>query len=139
MSDAPALTGGDVVVRLLRQAGVEVAFGVVSIHNLPIFDAIGRCEGIRIVPSRGEAGAVNMADGYARAGSRLGVAITSTGTGAGNACGALVEAQTAGSPVLHLTGQIETRHVDQGKGFIHEVRDQLTTLRGVSKRAYRVT
>lgn len=136
MSEA---TGGDVVISVLKAAGVTTAFGVISIHNIPIFDAIKRQGGIRLVASRSEAGAVNMADAYARAGGGLGVAITSTGTGAGNACGALVEAQTAGSAVLHLTGQIETAYLDQGKGFIHEVRDQLTTLRGVSKRAYRLT
>lgn len=78
-----------------------------------------------------------MADGYARASGRLGVAITSTGTGAGNACGALVEALTAGSPVLHLTGQIASAHLDKGKGFIHEVKDQLGMLRSVSKQAFR--
>ena len=132
-------TGADVVVAALKAAGVDTVFGVISIHNIPIFDAIKRQGDIRLVASRGEAGAVNMADAYARAGGRLGVAITSTGTGAGNACGALVEAQTAGTPVLHLTGQIETAYLDQGKGYIHEVRDQLTTLRGVSKRAYRLT
>ncbi|HEY8691954.1 MAG TPA: thiamine pyrophosphate-dependent enzyme [Chloroflexota bacterium] len=136
MSD---LTGADVVVGALKAAGVDTIFGVISIHNIPIFDAIQRQGGIRLVASRGEAGAVNMADAYARAGGRLGVAITSTGTGAGNACGALVEAQTAGSAVLHLTGQIETAHLDQGKGFIHEARDQPTTLRGVSKKAFRLT
>ena len=138
MSD-PARSGGDVIVAALKSAGVNTVFGVISIHNIPIFDAIARDGGVRLIASRSEPGAVNMADAYARANGRLGVAITSTGTGAGNACGALVEAQTAGSAVLHLTGQIETAHLDQGKGFIHEVRDQLTMLRGASKQGYRVT
>ncbi|MBV8086011.1 MAG: thiamine pyrophosphate-binding protein [Chloroflexi bacterium] len=132
-------TGGDAIVRLLKDAAVDTVFGVISIHNISIFDAIAREGGIRLIASRGEAGAVNMADGYARASGRLGVAITSTGTGAGNACGSLIEAQTAGSPVLHLTGQIDSTYLDQGKGYIHEVRDQLTMLRGASKAAFRVT
>ncbi|MHB8621535.1 MAG: thiamine pyrophosphate-binding protein [Chloroflexota bacterium] len=135
----PAMTGGDVVVRMLRGVGVETVFGLISIHNIPIFDAIARDGGIRLVTSRSEPGAVNMADAYARVTGKLGVAITSTGTGAGNAAGALTEAQISGSAVLHLTGQIDSAHLDQGKGYIHEARDQLTTLRGASKRAYRLT
>ena len=129
---------GDVVAAFLESARVETAFGVISIHNMPMLDAIGRRNRIRFVPARGEAGAVNMADANARVSGGLGVAFTSTGTGAGNACGALVEAQTAGTPLLHLTGQIETKYLDQERGYIHEARDQLTMLRGASKAAYRV-
>lgn len=136
---ADTFTGGDAVVEILMTAGVEVVFGVISIHNIPIYDAIARRGGIRAVAARSESGALNMADGYARAGGRLGVAITSTGTGAGNAAGALVEATSAGSPVLHLTGQVASPHLDQGKGYIHEARDQLGMLRSVSKQAYRVS
>ncbi len=62
---------------------------------------------IRFVPARGEAGAMNMADAYARVSRSLGVVITSTGTAAGNAAGSQVEALTAGSPVLHITSQID--------------------------------
>ncbi len=135
MSEIPA---GEAVAAFLESAGVETAFGVISIHNMPMLDAIGRRNRIRFVPARGEAGAVNMADANARVSGRLGVAFTSTGTGAGNACGALVEAQTAGTPLLHLTGQIETAYLDQDRGYIHEARDQLTMLRGASKAALRV-
>ncbi len=136
MSENP--NGGDLIVQALEAAGVEVVFGVISIHNMPIYDAIARQGSIRAIPTRSEPGAVNMADGYARATGKLGVAITSTGTGAGNAAGALVEAQTAGTPLLHLTGQIDSVHLDQGKGFIHEAKDQLGMLRAISKEAYRV-
>ena len=80
-----------------------------------------------------------MADAYARVSQGLGVAFTSTGTAAGNAAGAMVEAQTAGTPVLHITGQIDTPHLDKNHGFIHEARDQLTMLKAVSKAAYRVS
>lgn len=129
---------GDVVAAFLEAAGVDTAFGVISIHNMAMLDALGRRNRIRFVPARGEAGAVNMADANARVSGGLGVAFTSTGTGAGNACGALVEAQTAGTPLLHLTGQIETAYLDQDRGYIHEARDQLTMLRGASKAAMRV-
>ncbi len=128
----------DLLTSLLAASGVGAAFGVASIHNLPIVDALDRCAGIRCIPARGEAGALNMADGYARASGKLGLAVTSTGAGAGNACGAVVEALTAGIPVLHLTGQIEVPYLDRDRAFIHETKDQLGLLQAVSKRAYRV-
>ncbi|HEX9464573.1 MAG TPA: thiamine pyrophosphate-binding protein [Alphaproteobacteria bacterium] len=132
------ITVGEAVAAFLERCGVTTAFGVISIHNLPILDAFARRNSIRFVPSRGEAGAVNMADAYARVGGQLGVAITSTGTGAGNAAGAMVEAQTAGTPLLHLTGQIELPYLDRQWAYIHEAVDQLSMLSAVSKRAYRV-
>jgi len=131
-------TGGDVVAAVLEAAGVRAAFGVISIHNMPILDALMRRGVVRCVAARGEAGATNMADAYARASGGLGVSVTSTGTAAGNACGALVEAQTAGTPLLHITGQIEVPYLDRERSYIHEARDQFTMLRAVSKRAYRV-
>lgn len=132
------LTVGEVVAAFLERCGVSTAFGVISIHNMPILDAFARRNSVRFVPSRGEAGAVNMADAYARVSGGLGVAISSTGTGCGNAAGAMVEAQTAGTPLLHLTGQIEVAYLDKQWAYIHEAVDQLTMLSAVSKRAFRV-
>lgn len=129
-------TVADAVVKELVQAGVEVVFGIVSIHNLPIYDAILRDGRIHPVTARGESGAVNMADGYARATGKLGVVITSTGTGAGNAAGALVEAWSAGVPILHLTGEVASPHLGTGRGYIHEMKNQLKMLEGCSKKAY---
>jgi len=131
-------TIGEIIAELLWHAGVDAAFGVISIHNMPILDAIGRAGKIRFIPSRGEAGGLNMADAYARVRGGLGVAFTSTGTAAGNAAGALVEALTAGSPVLHITGQIETPHLDKGRAYIHEAPQQLEMLKAVSKAAFRI-
>ncbi len=131
-------TVGDQIAAFLEQCDVKVAFGVISIHNMPILDAIGRREKIRYVPARGEAGSVNMADACARVTGNIGVAFTSTGTAAGNAAGAMVEALTAGSPVLHITGQIETPYLDQDLAYIHEAPDQLTMLKAISKAAFRV-
>ena len=56
--------------------------------------------------------------------------ITSTGTAAANAAGGLVEALTAGTPLLHLTGQIESGYPDRGMAYVHEAPDQLTMLAG---------
>ena len=134
----PAATVGDLVAAFLDACGVTTAFGVISIHNMPILDAFARGNRMRFVPARGEAGALNMADAFARVSGGLGVGVTSTGVAAGNAAGSLVEALTAGSPVLHLTGQIERGWLDRGWGYIHEAPDQPTMLKGVSKAFFRI-
>ena len=67
---------GDVIAAFLEASGVRTAFGVISIHNMPILDAIERRGKIRCVRARGEAGARNMADAYARVTGGLGVAFT---------------------------------------------------------------
>jgi len=148
MPSQPRITVGELVAAFLEQCGVRAAFGVISIHNMPILDAFGRRAAkaaatgapapIRFVPARSEPGAVNMADAFARVSGGLGVAVTSTGTAAGNACGAMVEALTAGTPVLHLTGQIEVPYLDRELAYIHEAPEQLDMLQAVSKAAYRV-
>ena len=131
-------TTADAVVQELVRAGVETAFGIVSIHNMPIYDAILREGSIHLVCSRGESGAANMADGYARATGKLGVVITSTGTGAGNAAGSLIEAWAAGVPVLHLTGEVASPYLGTGRGYIHECKDQLSMMEGSCKKAVRL-
>ena len=129
---------GDAIARALADIGVTTAFGVISIHNMPILDAIARQGRIRFVPARGEAGAMNMADAYARVSRSLGVVITSTGTAAGNAAGSQVEALTAGSPVLHITTQVDREFVDRDRAAIHDVPRQPDMLKAVSKSYLRV-
>ena len=132
------ITVGELAVRFLEQCGTRAAFGVISIHNMPILDAFHTRQKIRFVSARGEAGACNMADAYARVSGCLGVCVTSTGTGSGNAAGAMVEALTAGTPMLHLTGQIESPFLDRDLGYIHEHPAQLAMLRAVGKEAFRI-
>ena len=132
------ITVGELVARFLECANVKSAFGVISIHNMPILDAFHRRQKMRFISSRGEAGACNMADAYARATGGLGVFVTSTGTGAGNAAGALIEAFTAGTALMHLTGQIESEFVDRDLGYIHEAPAQLAMLKAVGKGAFRI-
>ena len=130
-------TGGDLIVEVLARSGAELVFGLASVHNLPIYDAIRRDGRIRAVNVRHEQAAVGAADGFARTTGRLGVCLTSTGPGAANAMGGLLEARVSFSPVLHLTGQIDSRFLGQQKGFIHEAPDQLAMLASASKAAYR--
>ncbi len=129
---------GDLIAHALAEIGVTTVFGVISIHNMPILDAIARQGRIRFVPARGEAGAMNMADAYARVKRSLGVVVTSTGTAAGNAAGSQVEALTAGSPVLHVTSQIDRPYMDRDRAAIHDVPRQADMLRAISKAYFRV-
>ncbi|TDK41145.1 thiamine pyrophosphate-binding protein [Antarcticimicrobium luteum] len=133
-----AATVGDFIAGALADIGVTTMFGVISIHNMPILDAVARQGRIRFVPARGEAGAMNMADAYARASGGLGVCLTSTGTAAGNAAGAQAEALTAGSRVLHITSQVDTNLADRDRAPIHDVPKQAEMLRGISKAVFRM-
>lgn len=133
-SDGP--NGGDILVSVMKDAGVDVAFGVISIHNLPLVQAVDR--DLRFVPMRHEAAAINAADAYARATGRIGVALTSTGTGAGNAAGSMLEALTAQSRVLHVTGNINADLIGEHTGAYHEVPRQLAMLQAVSQHAMRI-
>jgi acetolactate synthase-1/2/3 large subunit len=134
--DQKPFTTADAIVQELVKQDVEVVFGIVSIHNMPIYDAIVRDGSIHMVAARGESGAVNMADGYARATGKLGVVLTSTGAGAGNAAGALTESWNQGTPLLHITGEVASDYVGTGKRYIHECKDQLSMMEGASKKAY---
>lgn len=131
-------TVGNLVAECLEQNGVHAVFGIVSVHNIPIMDGIALRPAIRMVMTRGETGAAHMADGFGRASGELGVVISSTGPGASNAVPGLVEARFAGTPVLHITGQTASAHLDRGQGTVHDVPDQLGMLCAVSKAAYRV-
>ena len=131
-------TVGDLVAEFLSRIGVTTAFGIVSVHNVPMLDAIGRRNAIRYVMCRGEMGGAHMADAYARVTNGLGVLFTSTGPGMANSIGGLVEARFAASPVLHITGQTATKFVDRDMGTVHDVPGQTAILAGAGKAAYRV-
>lgn len=128
------MTGGEAVYEALVALGVEYVFGIVSVHNIPIYDAILRGGKITPISVRHEQGAVHAADGYARVTGKLGVAITSTGPGATNSMTGLFEAGFASSRVLMITGQIESAYYGKGKGFLHEAENQLAMLRTITGR-----
>src|SRR5437868_13899357 len=96
----------------LKAAGADTVFGIISIHNIPFYDALQRHGGFRVVTARHEGAAVNMADAFSRVSGKLGVVFTSTGTGAGNAAGALMESWNGGAPLLHITGNVASAFID---------------------------
>lgn len=129
---------GDLVADFLQRMEVETVFGIVSVHNIPTLDAIGRRNALRFVTARSEYGGGHMADAYARVHGGLGVLITSTGPGAANAVPALVEAGFASTPLLHITGQTPTAMLDRDMGPVHDVPGQSDMLAAVCKSSYRI-
>ena len=122
----------EIIVDLLVEAAVRHVFGIVSIHNMPIVDAISATPGIDLVTSRHEQGAAHMADGYARATGGLGVALGSTGPGTTNMLTGLYEADFASSRLLVITGQAETGFYGKAKGYVHEAENQKRMLEAVT-------
>src|SRR4051794_15124138 len=118
-------TGAEVITAALEEAGVEIAFGLPGVHNLPLWDAVRRSS-IRLVGVRHEQAAAYAADGYARATGRLGVALTTTGPGAANTLGAVGEAWASRSPVLVIATDIPStlRRPGQYRGILHETDGQ---------------
>lgn len=127
-------TGADLIAEGLAEYGVTHVFAIVSIHNMPILDAINRLGKTRIIDVRHEQAGTHAADGYARATGKMGVMIASTGPGTTNTVTGLYEAQSASSPVLVITGQAETAFYGKGLSYVHEAENQMPMLATVTRR-----
>ena len=96
----PKLTGGQAIIESLKAQGVDTVFGIISVHNLDLFDSLFEShDSLNFVGGRLELGCGVMADGYARSTGKPGVLITSTGPGAADSMGAIGEAYFSGSPI----------------------------------------
>src|ERR1700712_4827100 len=85
-------TGAEVLLRALREQGVEVIFGYPGGAVLPIYDAIFQQNSIRHILVRHEQAAVHAAEGYARSTGKVGVVLVTSGPGATNAVTGLTDA-----------------------------------------------
>ncbi len=132
-------TGGQWVVEALRAEGVKHVFGIPGVHNLAIYDALIGQSDITHVLARHESGAAFMADGYARASGRPGVAIVTTGPGATNTITPLVEAYAGSTPVMVVMSDILSSMVGRDAGSLHEVVNQIECFRPVTRLAEAVT
>ena len=129
----PNLTGGQAVTESLKAQGVDTVFGIISIHNLDLFDALfDQQDNLRFIGGRLELGCGFMADGYARATGKPGVLITSTGPGAADSVGAMGEAYFSGSPLLQVTTNVESDFIGQGRNTTHETKNQLGMFEAVT-------
>jgi len=102
------MTGGDAILRALEAEGVEVMFGIPGGAIMPTYDAIARGTTIRHVLARHEQGAGHMAQGYARASGRVGVAIATSGPGATNLVTPIADAWMDSTPLVCITGQVRS-------------------------------
>jgi len=107
MSDKK-MTGAEIVLRALRDQGVEVVFGYPGGAVLPIYDALFKQNAVRHVLVRHEQAAVHAAEGYARSTGKVGVVLVTSGPGATNAVTGLTDALMDSIPVVCLTGQVPT-------------------------------
>lgn len=103
-------TGAQIIWETLIREGVEIVFGFPGGNTIPIHDAMLEYP-IRHVLGRHEQGITHMADGYARAGQKLGVALATSGPGATNMITGIATAMMDSSPILCITGQVMSRFV----------------------------
>lgn len=132
--------GGQAIIHTLERLGVDVVFGIPGVHTLEIYDALYDSP-IRHVLARHEQGVGFMADGYARASGRPGVAIVITGPGVTNVATPFAEAYADSSPVLVIASNVEQAWQGQMLGHLHDLRDQLGLMRSITpwaKRAHTV-
>ncbi|MBR0651395.1 acetolactate synthase 3 large subunit [Roseomonas terrae] len=105
---ALTMSGAEVVLRALKDNGVEVIFGYPGGAVLPIYDAIFNQNAIRHILVRHEQAAVHAAEGYARSTGKVGCVLVTSGPGATNAVTGLVDALLDSIPIVCLTGQVPT-------------------------------
>jgi acetolactate synthase-1/2/3 large subunit len=102
------MTGAEMVVRALKDQGVEHLFGYPGGAVLPIYDALFQQEGLRHILVRHEQGAAHAAEGYARSTGKVGCLLVTSGPGATNAVTGLTDALMDSIPIVCITGQVPT-------------------------------
>src|SRR4051794_21545966 len=128
------LTGGQALVQSLLREGVDTIFGIPGIQLDWAYDALyAEQDRIKVVHTRHEQATAYMADGYARTTGKVGVFLVVPGPGVLNASAALSTAYATNSPVLCITGQIQSDLIGLERGVLHEVDDQLAMLSHITK------
>lgn len=108
---------------LLAELAVDTVFGMPGVHSLEFYRSL-EAAGITHVSVRHEQGAGFMADGYARASGRPGVALLISGPGVTNAATALGQAWSDSIPVLLISAAVARDDLGMGAGALHEIQDQ---------------
>ncbi|MDQ3525441.1 MAG: thiamine pyrophosphate-binding protein [Chloroflexota bacterium] len=136
------MTGGQALVTSLVRQGIDTIFGLPGVQLDGAFDALYDAQesgDIRVIHPRHEQTTAYMADGYARTTGRIGTCLVVPGPGLLNATAALSTAYACNSPVLCVTGQIQSDLIGVGRGMLHEIPNQLEMVRSVAKHAERAT
>lgn len=100
------LNGAQIVVKTLEDLGVKDIFGYPGAAVIDIYDELIKSQQITHYLARHEQGAVHMADGYARANGKVGVALVTSGPGATNTVSAVATAYGDSIPLVLITGQV---------------------------------
>ncbi|MCA1401815.1 thiamine pyrophosphate-dependent enzyme [Bradyrhizobium sp. BRP56] len=130
-------SGGEAIVNGLVAHGVDTVFGLPGAQIYGLFDAFHQAQ-LKVIGARHEQACGYMAFGYARSSGKPGVFSVVPGPGVLNASAALLTAFGCNEPVLCLTGQVPTQFLGKGRGHLHEMPDQLATLRTFVKWADRI-
>lgn len=134
------MTTGQAIVDGLIRHGVKHIFGIPGAHTYSLIDALHeRRADLTYIGTRHEQGAAYMAYGYAKSTGRPAVYTCVPGPGVLNSSAALCTAYGAGAPVLCVTGEIWSQEIGRGHGILHELPDQLATLRGLTKWSDRIS
>ncbi|HVV39965.1 MAG TPA: thiamine pyrophosphate-dependent enzyme [Nitrobacter sp.] len=131
------MTGGEAIVSGLVAHEVDTVFGLPGAQIYGLFDAFQQAQ-LRVIGARHEQACGYMAYGYARSSGKPGVFSVVPGPGVLNAGAAMLTAFGSNEPVLCLTGQVPTEFLGKGRGHLHEMPDQLATLRTFVKWAERI-
>ena len=102
------MIGSDAILRSLEAEGVDVVFGIPGGAILPLYDGFARGTTVRHVLARHEQGAGHMAEGYARASGRVGVALATSGPGVTNLVTPIADAWMDSTPLVCITGQVRS-------------------------------
>lgn len=132
-----ATSGGEAIVNGLVTHGVDTVFGLPGAQVYGLFDGFHQAQ-LKVIGARHEQACGYMAFGYARSSGRPGVFSVVPGPGVLNASAALLTAFGCNEPVLCLTGQVPTAFLGKGRGHLHEMPDQLATMRTIVKWAERI-
>ena len=133
------MTGGEAIVDGLIRHGIDTVFGLPGVQTYGLFDALSRASNsIRLINARHEQTTAYMALGYACATGRPAAYAVVPGPGVLNTTAALATAWGVNAPVLCLTGQVPSFMIGRRRGQLHELPDQLATMRTLVKWADRI-
>ncbi|QQS10848.1 MAG: hypothetical protein IPK81_14560 [Rhodospirillales bacterium] len=135
----PRMTGGDAIVDSILRHGIDTIFGLPGVQMYGLFDAFARnANRLRVVNARHEQTTAYMALGYALSTGRPSAFTVVPGPGVMNTMGALTTAWGVNAPVMCITGQVPSAMIGRGRGQLHEMPDQLATLKTLLKFAERI-
>ena len=133
------MTAGDAIVDGLLRHGIDTIFGLPGVQTYALFDSIARNKNrLRLINARHEQTTAYMALGYACATGCPAAYSVVPRPGVLNTTAALATAWGLNAPVLCLTGQVPSAMIGRGRGQLHELPDQLGTMRSLLKWAERI-